>query len=731
MTRLRRLIGGCAAAAAIAAAGASAASAATFYVSTSGNDKASCETAAEACRTIKVAVERSETSAGPARIEVGPGIYTELLSMKSADDDGITINGAGSGSGGTEIVGPAKTEANMAVIALALFGAPAALSNLQVVTPSEDAGDAIEGNAELQLENVVVGMRDAKSTGVGVAVLELGSLAMTGSAVYMEAGTLGTAVEAAGVPASIASSTIVTVPGAEAEGIATRYGPLTVTDSTLRLEGSNESAGIASVDGALTLSNDTVTDSSTFESQGIVATLSSPATITDVTVTMSGAGNENPGIAVEAGTARLEGVNVGGSWNGPPLSADFGSVTVDDSHLLAAASGPAPAAEFVSFDEGAGLLIQRSVLQAGATAPHGALYVLDGDLAVDSSEVLGGKSAIELENEAAKERSVTVTASTLDAGTLGVAGEAGDSGLEIIAGVPGSIVTGALEGSISFEPALAKVESGARSASISCSYSQVPSQQQNAGGASGSIECPGGADGNAGIEAATLGALFSELPGGYALNPSSAAIDSVPSSAITLPFGQTPSSTDLAGNPRSVQIGSDGVCAAYQDPGALQLPAQASACTPASVSTPAPTSPAPAVKPPAGVLSALTISPSSFFAAASGATISSAGHKAGATVSYRDSQAALTTFTVLVPLSGRAQGHSCNKPSHSNRHSRRCTYYRALSSFTHTDTAGANSFQFSGRIKGRKLTPGSYKLQAVAHDAAGDGAAVSKDFTIK
>jgi len=724
MRRLRGLIGGFAVFASIAATGASAASAATFYVSTSGNDKASCETAAESCRTIKVAIERSETSAGPARIEVGPGIYTELLSMKSADDDGITINGAGSASGGTEIAGPAKTEANTAVIALGLFGAPAALSNLEVVAPSEDAGDAIEGDAELQLENVVVGMRDAKSTAAGVAVLELGSLTMTGCSVYMEVGTMGSAVEAAGVPTTIANSTIVTTPGAEAAGIATRYGPLTVTGSTVRLEGSNENAGIASVEGALTLSNDTVTDSSTFESAGIVATLSSPATISDVTVTMSGAGDEDAGIAVEAGTARLEGVNVSGSWEGPPLSVDFGSVTVDDSHLVAALAGPAPAVDYIAFDEGAGLLVQRSVLQADPTAPHGALYVLDGDVAVDSSEVLGGKSAIEFESEAAKERSVTVTASTLDAGTLGVADEAGDSGLEIIAGVPGSVVTGTLEGSISFEPDLAKVEAGAHAASLSCSYSQVPSQQQNAGGASGSIECASGADGNAGIEPATLGALFSELPSGYALNPSTAAIDSVPSSAIALPFGQTPSSTDLAGNPRSVQIGSDGMCAAHQDPGALQIPAQAAACTPA----PAP-APAPLVKPLAGVLTALTLSPSSFYPAPSGATISK--RKYGATVSYHDSQAALTTFTVLLGLSGRTQGHSCKKSSHSNRHGKRCTYYRALGSFTHTDKEGANSFHFSGRIKGKKLAPGSYKLQAIAHDAAGNGAALQKGFKIK
>jgi hypothetical protein len=728
MTRLRRLLGGCAVVGAIAAASASAASAATFYVSTSGNDKASCETAAEACRTIKVAVERSATSAGPARIEVGAGVYTELVALEGADDDGIAINGAGSGAGGTEVVGPAKTEANKAVIDVSVFGAPATLSNLQVVAGGEDAGDAIEADADLQVENVVVGMRDPKSTAVGVALSEFGSLTMTGSSVYMEAGTLGPAIETSGVPTTIASSTIVTAPGAEATGISTHYGPLTVTGSTLQLEGSNENAGVESIGGSVTLSDDTVTDSSTFEAMGIVAAVSSPATISDVTVTMSATGNEGAGIAVEGGTAHLEDVNVSGSWDGAPLSVLFGSATVDDSHLTAPASSPDPAVDYAAFNEGAGLLIQRSVLQAAPTAAHGALFAADGDVAVDSSEVLGGKSAIELDNGAAKERSVTVIASTLDAGTPGVADEPGDAGLEVIAGVPGSIVTGTLEGSISLEPALAKVEAGARSASIGCTYSQVPSQQQSAS-TSRSIECLNGTGGNTGIEPATLGALFSEPLSGYALSPASAAIDSVPSSAIALPFGQTPSSTDLAGNPRTVQLGTNGVCAAYQDPGALQLPGQASACTPAP--KPAAASPEPLVTPLAGLLSALSISPASFFAAASGASISSSAHQTGARVSYRDSQAALTTFTVLLGLAGRTHGHSCSKPSHANSHGKRCTYYRALGSFTHTDVAGANSFHFSGRLHGHRLASGSYRLQAVAHDAAGNGVAVDKSFKIE
>ena len=41
-------------------------------------------------------------------------------------------------------------------------------------------------------------------------------------------------------------------------------------------------------------------------------------------------------------------------------------------------------------------------------------------------------------------------------------------------------------------------------------------------------------------------------------------------------------------------------------------------------------------------------------------------------------------------------------------------------SFTHRGVAGRNSFRFTGRLAGRKLTPGSYRLVAVAKDAAGN-----------
>jgi hypothetical protein len=104
--------------------------------------------------------------------------------------------------------------------------------------------------------------------------------------------------------------------------------------------------------------------------------------------------------------------------------------------------------------------------------------------------------------------------------------------------------------------------------------------------------------------------------------------------------------------------------------------------------------------------------------------------KYGATISYRDSQIATTTFTVLREESGRTQGKSCRKPSKSNKHGKRCKLYAPIGSFSHADLAGANSLHFSGRLSGRKLAKGRYRLSAVAHNSAGVGPAVTTEFTI-
>jgi hypothetical protein len=440
---------------------------------------------------------------------------------------------------------------------------------------------------------------------------------------------------------------------------------------------------------------------------------------------MSGAKDEAAGIEAEAGAESLEHVEVGGAWKGPALTAEGGTTTIADSRLISNPAGADAAVEFMGLGEGPGLLVQRSVLEGGPTAKPATLFAISANMTLDSSEVLGGANGVLFDQGAGKLRTLTVAASTIDAGQLGQADPSGVSDVEAGVGPPASIADVNIEGSILFEPQLTEIGAGGKEAVVNCIDSAVPSQSQAASATEGQINCASGANGNTN-SSAELASLFAAPITSYVLNATSSAVDSVPASAVALPFGLTASATDLAGNPRAESV----ACHVVQDKGALELPGHGTPC-------PAPPAPAPVVaKPLAGVISALTISPSAFFAAPSGATISVAtaakvkAKKYGAKVSYRDSQVATTTFTVLRETGGRKQGRSCKKPSKSNRHGKPCKILTAVASFVHVDVAGANGFHFSGRIKGKKLAAGSYRLQAVAHDAAGNGAAVDKSFKI-
>jgi hypothetical protein len=91
----------------------------------------------------------------------------------------------------------------------------------------------------------------------------------------------------------------------------------------------------------------------------------------------------------------------------------------------------------------------------------------------------------------------------------------------------------------------------------------------------------------------------------------------------------------------------------------------------------------------------------------------------GATLSYTDSQPATTTFTVLQKQPGRRNKQGvCAKPPRRPR-GRPCTLLVKIAIFTHSDSAGANSFHVTGRVNGRNLKPGSYQLQAAARNAGG------------
>jgi uncharacterized protein YkwD len=106
----------------------------------------------------------------------------------------------------------------------------------------------------------------------------------------------------------------------------------------------------------------------------------------------------------------------------------------------------------------------------------------------------------------------------------------------------------------------------------------------------------------------------------------------------------------------------------------------------------------------------------------SGLALSPARPRAGGRVSivYTLAAPATVTFRVQRVRAGRRAGGRCVAASASNRAAALCSRYRPLAgSLTDAGEEGANAFAFRGRLRGRPLAPGRYRLRAVATGAAG------------
>ena len=131
---------------------------------------------------------------------------------------------------------------------------------------------------------------------------------------------------------------------------------------------------------------------------------------------------------------------------------------------------------------------------------------------IDSSEILGGEVGVLFEQELNRLRTLTIDASTIDAGTPGVSDPAPSADVEAIAATGPSRALVNIIGSILLEAqtatAAAKTE-----ANIVCSYTNAPSQTQTAGGSNGAITCGAGEAGNTAAEApAAVQRAADELP---------------------------------------------------------------------------------------------------------------------------------------------------------------------------------------------------------------------------
>jgi CSLREA domain-containing protein len=163
------------------------------------------------------------------------------------------------------------------------------------------------------------------------------------------------------------------------------------------------------------------------------------------------------------------------------------------------------------------------------------------------------------------------------------------------------------------------------------------------------------------------------------------------------------------------------------DIGAYELaPLPIPAPGPITATTPITTAPARRVPP---ALGALTLSPATFKAARSGASIAKR-QPPGTALSYNDSDVATTTFTVLRSQRGVRKKGRCVAPAKHGHGGRPCKRFVKLGAFTHADKAGHNSFRFTGRAGGRALKPGAYELEATPRLAGLSGAARTARFTI-
>jgi virginiamycin B lyase len=121
------------------------------------------------------------------------------------------------------------------------------------------------------------------------------------------------------------------------------------------------------------------------------------------------------------------------------------------------------------------------------------------------------------------------------------------------------------------------------------------------------------------------------------------------------------------------------------------------------------------------VLGRLRLSRSVFRAASSGGSTAAKRKRTpvGTKVSFSVSEASSVRFTVQKKAKGRKSGKRCVKPTRKNRKKKKCTRWPSVrGSFTVRAKQGSNSFTFRGRIGGKKLKAGSYRLVGRAADGA-------------
>ncbi len=131
-------------------------------------------------------------------------------------------------------------------------------------------------------------------------------------------------------------------------------------------------------------------------------------------------------------------------------------------------------------------------------------------------------------------------------------------------------------------------------------------------------------------------------------------------------------------------------------------------------------------------LSDAKLSPARLRSAGTGASLAASGG-AGTRLSFVLSEAASITFSVERGRPGRLVSGRCRQQTRENRRSRPCTSFIAVpGAFRWNAQAGATTLRFTGRVNGRRLARGRYRLVATARDRSGNRATPARiAFTIK
>lgn len=131
-------------------------------------------------------------------------------------------------------------------------------------------------------------------------------------------------------------------------------------------------------------------------------------------------------------------------------------------------------------------------------------------------------------------------------------------------------------------------------------------------------------------------------------------------------------------------------------------------------------------------LSDLKLSPTRFTAATTGPSILTSG-TLGTRVNFTFNEQAKVTFRVQRLRIGRQLNGHCRAPTHPNRKAKRCNLYVIVKGgFTWSGKPGPNTFRFTGRINGRRLAPGGYRIAASARDTSGSLATPARvTFTVR